>query len=65
MLTARGHQEARLLLPREGQLSALRKLELDAAGNSKSGEEYDEHAAAATSTVAVLTGPGSGSTRTS
>lgn len=60
VLTERGHKEARELLPKEVRVSALRRLEYDADGEPVDGDGYDEHAAAITSTAAVLTGAGFG-----
>jgi hypothetical protein len=60
VLTDKGHKEARLLLPRNIRISALRKLEYDDDGVPKGADGYDEHAAAVTSTAAVLTGAGFG-----
>ncbi|WP_267905313.1 replication-relaxation family protein [Streptomyces marianii] len=60
VLTERGHKEARLLLPKHMRISALRKLEYDDDGRPKEADGYDEHAAAVTSTAAVLTGAGFG-----
>ncbi|CAL9676742.1 replication-relaxation family protein [Streptomyces sp. enrichment culture] len=60
VLTEKGHKEARLLLPKTVRLSALRKLEYDDEGRPVQADGYDEHAAAVTSTAAVLTGAGYG-----
>ncbi|MCF3180034.1 replication-relaxation family protein [Streptomyces polychromogenes] len=60
VLTEKGHKEAKLLLPRNVRISALRKLEYDDEGKPVKAEGYDEHAAAVTSTAAVLTGAGYG-----
>ncbi|WP_229925187.1 replication-relaxation family protein [Streptomyces sulfonofaciens] len=60
VLTEKGHKEARLLLPKTVRISALRKLRLDAKGRPVKDDGYDEHAAAVTSTAAVLTGAGYG-----
>ncbi|MEU7560376.1 hypothetical protein [Streptomyces eurythermus] len=49
-----------LLLPKTVRLSALRKLEYDDEGWPVQADGYDEHAAAVTSTAAVLTGAGYG-----
>ncbi|MFB6992277.1 replication-relaxation family protein [Streptomyces sp. NPDC056304] len=59
VLTEKGHKEAKLLLPRNVRVSALRKLEFDDDGEV-TGEGFDEHAAAVTMTAAVLTGAGFG-----
>ncbi|MFI5620537.1 replication-relaxation family protein [Streptomyces sp. NPDC051567] len=56
VLTETGHREAKLLLPKTVRISALRKLRLDAKGRPVKNDGYDEHAAAVTSTAAVLTG---------
>lgn len=60
VLTEKGHKEAKTLLPKTVRISALRKLRLDAKGRPVKDDGYDEHAAAVTSTVAVLTGAGYG-----
>ncbi|WP_371095120.1 replication-relaxation family protein [Streptomyces sanglieri] len=60
VLTEKGHKEARTLLPKAVRMSALRKLRLDAKGRPVKDDGYDEHAAAVTSTAAVLTGAGYG-----
>lgn len=60
VLTEKGHKEARLLLPKSVRISALRKLRLDAKGQPVKDDGYDEHAAAVTTTAAVLTGAGYG-----
>ncbi|MCL3998127.1 replication-relaxation family protein [Streptomyces lavenduligriseus] len=60
VLTEKGHKEAKLLLPKTVRLSALRKLEYDDEGRPVQADGYDEHAAAVTSTAAVLTGAGYG-----
>ncbi|MFJ4007707.1 replication-relaxation family protein [Streptomyces sp. NPDC090023] len=60
VLTEKGHKEARTLLPKSVRISALRKLRLDAGGRPVKDDGYDEHAAAVTSTAAVLTGAGYG-----
>ena len=60
VLTERGHKQARLLLPKHLRISALRKLEYDQDGRPKEADGYDEHAAAVTSTAALLTGAGFG-----
>lgn len=60
VLTEQGHKEAKLLLPKNIRISALRKLRLDAKGRPVKDNGYDEHAAAVTSTTAVLTGAGYG-----
>lgn len=60
VLTEKGHKEAKLLLPKNVRISALRKLRLDAKGRPVTDDGYDEHAAAVTSTAAVLTGAGYG-----
>ncbi|MEU9671829.1 replication-relaxation family protein [Streptomyces bobili] len=60
VLTQKGHKEAKLLLPRNVRISALRKLECDDEGRPVEADGYDEHAAAVTSTAAVLTGAGFG-----
>ncbi|MFF6945892.1 replication-relaxation family protein [Streptomyces lavendulae] len=60
VLTEKGHKEAKLLLPKNVRMSALRKLEYDDEGKPVKAEGYDEHAAAVTSTAAVLTGAGYG-----
>ncbi|MFI6530668.1 replication-relaxation family protein [Streptomyces uncialis] len=60
VLTERGHREARLLLPKGIRVSALRKPKFDARGEPVADDGYDEHAAAVTSTTAVLTGAGFG-----
>ncbi|MFE4336503.1 replication-relaxation family protein [Streptomyces sp. NPDC056831] len=60
VLTERGHKEAKLLLPGNVRVSALRKLEVDDDGEPVTGEGFDEHAAAVTMTAAVLTGAGFG-----
>lgn len=60
VLTEKGHKEAKLLLPKSVRISALRKLEFDDEGRPVEADGYDEHAAAVTSTAAVLTGAGYG-----
>ncbi|MFJ6669051.1 replication-relaxation family protein [Streptomyces sp. NPDC091383] len=60
VLTEKGHKEAKTLLPKSVRISALRKLRLDAKGKPVKDDGYDEHAAAVTSTAAVLTGAGFG-----
>ncbi|MER6523050.1 replication-relaxation family protein [Streptomyces sp. NPDC001553] len=60
VLTEKGHKEAKLLLPKNVRISALRKLEVDDEGQPVEADGYDEHAAAVTSTAAVLTGAGYG-----
>lgn len=60
VLTEKGHKEAKTLLPKNVRISALRKLRLDAKGRPVKDDGYDEHAAAVTSTAAVLTGAGYG-----
>uniref|UniRef100_UPI0036722FB4 replication-relaxation family protein n=1 Tax=Bacillus tropicus TaxID=2026188 RepID=UPI0036722FB4 len=60
VLTETGHKEAKLLLPRNVRISALCKQKYDTKGRPIPGEGYDEHAAAVTSTAAVLTGAGYG-----
>ncbi|MGZ0200593.1 replication-relaxation family protein [Streptomyces sp. RM1] len=60
VLTEKGHKEARTLLPKSVRISALRKLRVDAEGRPVKDVGYDEHAAAVTSTAAVLTGAGYG-----
>ncbi|WP_331757427.1 replication-relaxation family protein (plasmid) [Streptomyces sp. NBC_01650] len=60
VLTEKGHKEAKTLLPKSVRISALRKLRLDAKGRPVKDDGYDEHAAAVTSTAAVLTGAGYG-----
>ncbi|WP_323187690.1 replication-relaxation family protein [Streptomyces sp. NBC_00160] len=60
VLTEKGHKEAKLLLPKNVRMSALRKLEFDDEGRPVEADGYDEHAAAVTSTAAVLTGAGYG-----
>ncbi|WP_234329336.1 MULTISPECIES: replication-relaxation family protein [unclassified Streptomyces] len=60
VLTERGHKEAKLLLPRHIRVSALRRPTFDDDGRLVEADGYDEHAAAVTSTAAVLTGAGFG-----
>ncbi|MFF5344080.1 replication-relaxation family protein [Streptomyces althioticus] len=60
VLTEKGHKEAKLLLPKNVRVSALRKLEFDDEGRPVESDGYDEHAAAVTLTAAVLTGAGYG-----
>ncbi|WP_437112177.1 replication-relaxation family protein [Streptomyces sp. enrichment culture] len=60
VLTEKGHKEAKLLLPKNVRISALRKLTVDDEGRPVESDGYDEHAAAVTSTAAVLTGAGYG-----
>ncbi|MEE1943268.1 replication-relaxation family protein [Streptomyces sp. TRM 70361] len=60
VLTEKGHKEAKLLLPKTVRISALRKPEYDDEGRPVQADGYDEHAAAVTSTAAVLTGAGYG-----
>lgn len=60
VLTEKGHKEAKQLLPKNVRISALRKLEYDDEGRPVEADGYDEHAAAVTSTAAVLTGAGYG-----
>ncbi|WP_424863402.1 replication-relaxation family protein [Streptomyces sp. MMS24-I29] len=60
VLTEKGHKEAKLLLPKNVRISALRKLRFDVKGRPVKDDGYDEHAAAVTSTAAVLTGAGFG-----
>lgn len=60
VLTEKGHKEAKLLLPKNVRISALRKLKFDDEGRPEEANGYDEHAAAVTSTAAVLTGAGYG-----
>ncbi|MCZ0983799.1 replication-relaxation family protein [Streptomyces diastatochromogenes] len=60
VLTEKGHKEAKLLLPKNVRISALRKLEYDDEGRPVQADGYDEHAAAVTSTAAVLSGAGYG-----
>ncbi|MFC9751236.1 replication-relaxation family protein [Streptomyces niveus] len=60
VLTGRGHKEARQLLPKNVRLSALCKPQYTADRELVAGDGYDEHAAAVTSTAAVLTGAGFG-----
>ncbi|WP_234010696.1 replication-relaxation family protein [Streptomyces sp. SPB074] len=60
VLTERGHKEAKQLLPKNVRMSVLRKLQYDDDGEPVDGDGYDEHAAAVTSTAAVLTGAGYG-----
>ncbi len=60
VLTERGHKEAKQLLPKSVRMSVLRKLQYDDDGEPVDGDGYDEHAAAVTSTAAVLTGAGYG-----
>ncbi|CAL9279262.1 hypothetical protein SUDANB180_07482 [Streptomyces sp. enrichment culture] len=55
-----GHKEAKPLLPKTVRISALRKLRFDAKGRPVKDDGYDEHAAAVTTTAAVLTGAGYG-----
>ncbi|MFL4910740.1 replication-relaxation family protein [Streptomyces sp. MMS24-I2-30] len=60
VLTEKGHKEAKTLLPKTVRISALRKFRVDAKGRPVKDDGYDEHAAAVTSTAAVLTGAGYG-----
>ncbi|TGB11640.1 hypothetical protein E4099_11850 [Streptomyces palmae] len=60
VLTEKGHKEAKLLLPKTVRISALRKIRVDAKSQPVKDDGYDEHAAAVTSTAAVLTGAGYG-----
>ncbi|MFJ2900601.1 replication-relaxation family protein [Streptomyces sp. NPDC087218] len=60
VLTEKGHREAKTLLPKNVRISALRKLRFDAKGRPVKDDGYDEHAAAVTTTAAVLTGAGYG-----
>ncbi|MFB9608593.1 replication-relaxation family protein [Streptomyces roseofulvus] len=60
VLTERGHKEAKQLLPKSARMSVLRKLQYDDDGEPVDGDGYDEHAAAVTSTAAVLTEAGYG-----
>lgn len=60
VLTEKGHKEAKLLLPKNIRISALRKLQSDDEGRLVEADSYDEHAAAVTTTAAVLTGAGYG-----
>lgn len=60
VLTEKGHREAKTLLPKTVRISALRKLRVDTKGRPVKDDGYDEHAAAVTSTAAVLTGAGFG-----
>lgn len=60
VLTERGHKEAKQLLPKSVRMSVLRKPTFDADGEPVDGEGFDEHAAAVTTTAAVLTGAGFG-----
>ncbi|MFF0754597.1 replication-relaxation family protein [Streptomyces sp. NPDC004267] len=60
VLTEKGRKEAKQLLPRNVRVSALCRQAYDAKGKPVPGEGYDEHAAAVTSTAAVLTGAGYG-----
>ncbi|MFI5774509.1 replication-relaxation family protein [Streptomyces sp. NPDC051658] len=60
VLTEKGHKEAKLLLPKHVRISALRRLDFDDEGRPVESDGYDEHAAAVTSTAAVLTGAGYG-----
>ncbi|MFI0742737.1 replication-relaxation family protein [Streptomyces sp. NPDC021100] len=60
VLTEKGHKEAKLLLPKNVRISALRKPTFDDEGRPVEADGYDEHAAAVTSTAAVLTGAGFG-----
>ncbi|MGW0607736.1 replication-relaxation family protein [Streptomyces sp. NPDC002640] len=60
VLTERGHKEAKQLLPKNVRASALRRLEVGDDGEPVAGEGFDEHAAAVTTTAAVLTGAGFG-----
>ncbi|MGW3562267.1 hypothetical protein ACWDNT_34265, partial [Streptomyces sp. NPDC000963] len=60
VLTETGHREAKGLLPRNVRISALCKQKYDTKGRPIPGQGYDEHAAAVTSTAAVLTGAGYG-----
>ncbi|WP_432128377.1 replication-relaxation family protein [Streptomyces sp. bgisy082] len=60
VLTEQGHREAKGLLPRNVRISALCKQKYDTKGGPIPGAGYDEHAAAVTSTAAVLTGAGYG-----
>ncbi|MEU3755781.1 replication-relaxation family protein [Streptomyces olivoreticuli] len=59
VLTEKGHKEARLLLPKNVRISALRKPTFDDDGRPTGADGYDEHAAV-TSTAAVFTGAGFG-----
>lgn len=60
VLTEKGHKEAKLLLPKNVRISALRKPLFDDEGRPVESDGYDEHAAAVTSTAAVLAGAGYG-----
>ncbi|WP_232544469.1 replication-relaxation family protein [Streptomyces buecherae] len=60
VLTEKGHKEAKQLLPKTVRISALRKPTFDNEGRPVESNGYDEHAAAVTSTAAVLTGAGYG-----
>ncbi|MCI3220863.1 replication-relaxation family protein [Streptomyces sp. NP-1717] len=60
VLTERGHGEAKQLLPKNVRMSALRRPQYTADGEPVDGDGYDAHAAAVTSTAAVLTGAGLG-----
>jgi hypothetical protein len=60
VLTERGHKEARQLLPKNVRVAALRKPEYGTDGRPVTGDGYDEHAAAVTTTAALLTGAGFG-----
>ncbi|MCM2394333.1 replication-relaxation family protein [Streptomyces albipurpureus] len=60
VLTEIGHKEAKQLLPKNVRISALRKPKLNAQGEPVADDGYDEHAAAVTTTAAVLTGAGFG-----
>jgi hypothetical protein len=59
VLTEKGRKEAKVLLPKNLRISALRKPEFDNGGRPVEADGYDEHAAAVT-TAAVLTGAGNG-----
>ncbi|MEU9376498.1 replication-relaxation family protein [Streptomyces sp. NPDC048255] len=60
VLTARGHREARSLLPREIRVSALRKEEYHPVTGKLLGTGYDDHALAVTATAAEMTRAGFG-----
>lgn len=60
VLTEKGHKEAKQLLPKNVRISALRKPRYDTKGRPVKDNGYDEHAAAVTTTAAVLTGAGYG-----
>ncbi|MFD9722085.1 hypothetical protein [Streptomyces sp. NPDC059076] len=60
VLTERGHKEAKQLLPKSVRMSVLREPTFDEDGEPVDGEGFDEHAAAVTTTAAVLIGAGYG-----